>query len=157
MIRHRVISLDFLSHIRRNVYCFTVLFSFSLPFFLSLPSLQARVSTTDFIYIYMKRSISISSQKCLSSTSLPNTTALPKINAGEQLGHIGPLSDLTPIVSRSNTTHFDGTDISSYFWWASLCVKQKPSPSCLQGWRNFHIWYFDQGTRAIDRREPATL
>jgi len=42
IIRHIVISPDFfrlLSHIHRDIYFFTVLFSFSIAFFLSLPQL----------------------------------------------------------------------------------------------------------------------
>lgn len=130
-----------------SLFLFHFLFHFSFHSHHSKP-----VSAANYIYLSMKRSISISFQKCFSNTSLPNKTALPKTNASKRLGHVGSLSDLTPIVSRSNTTHFDGTDTSSYFWRVSLCVEPKPSPSCLQGWLNFHMIFWPRNSSNTQMR-----
>lgn len=109
-----------------SLFFFHFLFHFSFHSLDSKPGCQLQMQDTAF-------------HKCLSSTSLPNRNVLPKTTASKQLDNIGPLSDLTPIISRANTMHFS----SSYFWFTSACAESKSSPSCLRGWLGcFPCWCF---------------
>lgn len=103
-----------------SLFFFHFLFYFSFHSLDSKPGCQLQTHYTAF-------------QKHLSSTSLPNRNVLPKTTAREQIDKIGPLSDLTPVVSRANTMHFS----SSYFWFTYVLTDSKSSPSCFQGWLGF--------------------